>query len=209
MRLLIRCTISLCIATLLCSAAASDLFAVETYDSCNCNNVTARNNKTVCIAGTNYSVNIDFCETVSNTYPYLTPICANSGGQNRISTIKKVCFNGARPTGLTNAQIISYILCDIKNTGCDTPNQWGILVPNNDAFCWTIQTPRCTRTDADNCIVACGTTCYKCQILLRWARVGGTCNWSLIAGAVCHNSSVDTCPEECEEGCPDLDTCCE
>jgi len=207
MKIITRCAISLCIATLLCSAAATNLFAVETHDSCNCNNVTQRH-VNVCIAGTTYGMVVETCE--SNTAPAaLLDPCSPGLYQDRISTIKKICFDSTRPVGLTNVQIIGYIMCDIFNVGCafPNPNQWGFTVPNNGAYCWTFQTPRCTRVGLDGCINACGPTCEKCIFQFRWTRSSGVCLWAPIAGAVCPTSNA-TCVSTCEEGCPEI-VCCE
>jgi len=204
MKLLIRCAISLCIATLLCSAAATDLFAAETYDSCNCNNLTQRH-VNVCIAGTTYGMVVETCETNG----VLADPCPTGLWQDRISTIKKICFDSTRPIGLTISQIIGYIMCDIYNTGCDfpSPNRWGFSVTNGTNYCWTFQTPRCMRWGLDNCINSCGPTCYKCIFQFVWTRTAGACTVTLASGDQCTSSDA-TCASTCEEGCPSI-ICCE
>lgn len=183
----------------------SSQLSAEIYDSCNCNGYITRN-VNICIGGDTFALAVDFCELNGSAPNYLNPVCLNSGQQNRISIIRRICFPGTRPVGYTNAQIYGYIICDIKNRACDVPNQWGFVVPNNGVYCWTFQTPKCTTTNTDGCIVACGPTCSICRTLLRWERIDGNCREALLAGVSCP-ANTDTCAEGCESGCP-VSTCC-
>jgi len=176
--------------------------SAKANDSCNCQaNVTRT--VTFCIDGTNYTANVDFCE-VDYTPPVLGD-CNTTLGQDRKSTLRKICFVGTQPIGYTDAAIIGYLLCHIKNSACDVPNEFGFVVPGPPVtrYCWEIKVPKCTMRE-NGCIVPCG-DCKYCIWAFEWRRVGGVCSNTISTrcdGPDCTNQS---CTEN--EGCPRLNCC--
>lgn len=157
---------------------------------------------TVCINGVNYAMHVGFCE--QNYNPPASHPCAVLN-QDRVSIIKRVCFDSTYPVGLTNAQILGYILCDIASKGCNPGNQWGVNVPNLGKFCWLIRMPKCTMF-ASNCVLPCE-DCYLCTYLYEWDKTTGICTFVDKTATDNRCPSTETCDEPCEEGCP-VKTCC-
>lgn len=60
---------------------------------------------TYCIAGTNYTVNVYFCEANSNPAS-INGVCNTERKLDRLSVISKICFPNGRPPGVTDKQII-------------------------------------------------------------------------------------------------------
>lgn len=203
-RATIRCTATIMVAMMMLALLGLSTTEVRANDSCNCQaNVTR--NVTFCIGGTNYTANVSFCE-VDYAPPYPAGAC-NTLGQNRKSTLRKICFTGTQPTGYTDAQIIGYLLCHIQSTACNTPpdppNPYGFTVPNNGVYCWEIKVPKCTMRD-NGCIVPCG-DCKYCIWPFQWTRAGGVCvaaNFQPCNGPDCVGTG---CTQN--DGCPGL-LCC-
>ncbi len=175
-----------------------------TASDCECTTVTDTIVATICIGGADYDMEIYLCDVGT---PGTGGSCNSSYVQNRFSVLHKICFLDPRPAGLTNVQIISAILCDIKNSACDPTNQWGINVPNGSVYCWEIRTPKCTTTDMNGCIVPCGTDIPCCRMELRWKRESGNCYWDPLPVYTCEDPG--TCTQGCEQGCPTVTGCCE
>jgi hypothetical protein len=158
---------------------------------------------TFCVAGNTYAAAVDFCEINNNTPPYLIGGCGLRR-QNRISVLRKLCFQGPAPAGVTDEQIFQYLRCSIHNEACLPGNQWGINVPMNGLYCWTISIPRCTERDANGCIVPCG-NCRLCRYEMRWANTQGVCSFDQLWE--CHDN--DTCSTGCNSStCPSEVLCC-
>lgn len=174
-------------------------------NTCACTPTLAAVNVTICIGSINYPMDVYFCDV--NPTPDGT---CTGAVQDRVSVLKKICFPSGRPPGLTDKQIISAMLCDMKNKACSVANQWGINVPNNSHYCWEIRSPRCTMTDQNGCIIACGNS-PCCIIEMRWTRIAGNCDWDPrnIPLDVYKCSGTGTCNENCQDGdCPIPEGCC-
>lgn len=191
-------------------AAALMLFSslsVRSYAvACDCS-VNITRTVDICLDDSTYSITVSFCET-NYTAPFPAGNCTTFG-QDRISKIKKICFNGPEPLGYTNVQIISALYCAIKNTGCNPGNPWGfsVPIPPGSVYCWQIQAPKCTKRDINRCIIPCGDDCKWCYYEFRWFRSAGACVWSPSLGNSC--SDAGGCVEGCETGCPTPEGCCE
>lgn len=194
-----RCTATIVVAMMMALLGLSTT-EVRANDSCNCQaNVTRT--VTFCIDGTNYTADVSFCE-VNYAAPYPAGEC-NTLGQNRKSTLRKICFTGTQPTGYTDAQIIGYLLCHIKSTGCDSPSPYGFTVLNNSRYCWEIKVPKCTMRE-NGCIVPCG-DCKYCIWPFQWDRVGGVC--SAFTYQPCNGPDCVGTGCTQNDGCPTL-LCC-
>lgn len=155
----------------------------------------------ICIGGTVYSIKVYLCQ-VNYDPPTFAGACTGLG-QNRVSRIRKICFNGLIPPG-TNVEIISALYCAIYNMDCDA-NSWGITVPliPGSRYCWQIQAPQCTTRDVNNCIVPCGDDCKWCYAEFAWTRFGGDCDPDVPR----YCSDAGECDQACEEGCPEVECC--
>lgn len=148
----------------------------------------------ICIDGTNYSVDVYGCKRVLNVYPYLDPLCEESERQNQITTITQVCFLGAKPVPIDPVATFEAILCELDP--CKTPGVMGAFVPPvvGSIYCWTILLPKCLRVyNNTGCIVKCNDGC--CIIARRWARQ---------TGGVCVRTGIWRCETEsssCEDPC--------
>ncbi|CAN5458457.1 hypothetical protein BH10BAC6_BH10BAC6_04400 [soil metagenome] len=170
---------------------------------CTCTGDTVRN-VNFCINGTNYNAVVYFCETNYPLNALADGIC-DLRKLNRISVVSKICFPNGRPPGVTDQEIFGYMLCDILNLGCNFNNQWKTHRPAlNGYYCWTIQFPKCTMTDANGCIVPCGTTCPLCRTALVWTVVDGNCvpTWSQC-------NQVQNCDQDCTNGTCQEPICCQ
>ncbi len=199
----LRASAAMVVAILMIALLGLASSSAQANDSCNCQaNVTRT--VTFCIDGTNYTANVDFCE-VNNPNPAQGQ--CNPAVQDRKSTLRKICFIGAQPTGVTDADIIGYLLCHIQSTGCnrppDPPNPYGFTVANNNRFCWEIKVPKCTMRE-NGCIVPCG-ECYYCIHAFEWIREGlGQCRFTHV---VCDgpNCTSENCLQN--DGCPSVKCC--
>lgn len=174
--------------------------------ACDCQ-VTHQRTVNICVNNNNYSVTVHFCETEYYYPNFKAGHCTPSLGQNRVSQIKKICFNGLTPPG-TNLDIINALYCSIANTGCNQPNPWGFVVPmvQGGIYCWQVSVPRCTKRE-NNCIVACGDDCKWCYYEFRWERNAGVCKFAPLPGNQCADDG--DCDAGCENGCPTvIDNCC-
>ncbi len=174
-------------------------------DACTCT-VNKTYNVDVCIDGTTYNLDASFCET---NYPLNNlPMgdCETSNGINRKSTLRKICFTGTPPTGVSDYAIISHLLCHIQATGCATPNSpYGFTVPGPPVslYCWEIKVPKCTARD-NGCIVPCS-DCKFCIHAFTWQRTSGGCG--LLRHRTCNGPNCDgtSCYEN--DGCPVISCC--
>jgi hypothetical protein len=169
---------------------------------CDCVGDTVRN-VNFCINGTNYNAIVYFCEQNYPSNALANGIC-DSRKLDRISMVSKICFPNGRPPGVTDQQIFGYMMCDILNSGCNFTNQWNTHRPAvNGFYCWTIKFPKCTTTDANGCIVPCGTTCCLCRTALWWEVVNGVCTPKYLP---C--SQVQDCDQGCTNGTCQEPICC-
>lgn len=171
-------------------------------DSCNCQaNVTRT--VTYCIDGTNYTANVDFCEV--NYSPPVLGDCSTTLLQDRKSTLRRICFVGAQPIGYTDAQIMGYLLCHIRLTACNVPNEFGFVVPGPPVrrYCWEIKVPKCTMR-ANGCIVPCEDCRYSIWAF-EWQRAGGNCANTISIRCDGPNCNGQNCTEN--EGCPAIQCC--
>lgn len=179
------------------SSTTTVVTAQAVENPCNCQADVTRN-IAFCVNGTTYTAKVVFCE--NNYNPPDNGPCTNLL-QDRVSTIKSICFDSTLPIGQTANTIIGSLLGNIANTGCNLGNQWGIVVPNNSVFCWVISVPKCT-IFTGACVVPCE-TCQTCTYLYRWRRVNGLCVFDdLTSTSTCPETQDCNTPSPCEQGCP-------
>lgn len=194
-----------CIAALLLACSTVPMRA--DVDDCTCTiDSLISDNLAICIAGTNYVVDVYGCRRVGFAPNYLAEICPGSFLQNQYTTITRVCFVGTKPLPIDPQATFNAILCAWDP--CVTPGIMGAIVPPlaGARYCWTTFFPKCVNVDnGTGCIYKCGDGC--CIMARRFERqVDGSCRETL--RKIC-DVATTTCVSPCIEiECPEP-VCCD
>lgn len=179
---------------------------LKAQGACSCQVTEELKTLDICIDNNTYNVTVFGCSQVAYAAPLLPATCSGLL-QNQLTTIRRVCFNGAKPTAIDAMKTFGAIFCTMRPVNNDSSWNGGVIPPSVDAiWCWTVSTPKCvTINQSTGCIVACGDKC--CRYEMRWRQTADgpylTQEWHCSVGTNCAQS-----PCEELETCPKRENCC-
>lgn len=181
-------------------------YAQTLADKCGCNPGNL-GSIVICVNDTSYQVQLRGCMKQPGIYPDTLPsLCDSAFSQNLYTSITSVCFGSIRPAVLDAQKIFNAVVCALDP--CLYPANFGINIPPNTIYCWTVVTPKCVFiNDALGCVYKCGTGC--CITETRWFRdEEGDCR--MRASWSCKVEPVNCAgPFGCFQiDCPQRDTSC-
>lgn len=192
--------------------------AQDNFGPCACPNESViAANLVICIGGVNCTINVFGCNQQAPLGgPYLPKVCnVSPGTQNRVTTIKKICFTGdcilpALPPAQLAKAVYEAIECTMDVCGTDPWNNITPVTPGA-IYCWTMLFPKCvTFTGSPLCIEACAPV--RCCAVERRFEINnlGQCvpaSAPFLPRYAC--SDPNECDTECiTVQCPEGPVCC-